>query len=174
MWWTTAVSRPSGLGFKRELDMQRRHRKHCHDAPPPPGTCERSEMCAFSGVIVITVCAVPSSCTESASNHKHETTAMPRAIISPSVLASDFGQLTAECKRMIKGGAEWLHMGEHPTGCCARGHCARHTLTSACLLFSSRRCDGRVRPPRDWTCALCELIPPDASHFVPNITMGTS
>ncbi|KIY50574.1 ribulose-5-phosphate 3-epimerase [Fistulina hepatica ATCC 64428] len=38
---------------------------------------------------------------------------MPRAIISPSVLASDFGQLTAECKRMIKGGAEWLHMGNH-------------------------------------------------------------
>lgn len=37
---------------------------------------------------------------------------MPRAIISPSVLASDFGQLSAECKRMIKGGAEWLHMGE--------------------------------------------------------------
>ncbi|PPQ70999.1 hypothetical protein CVT26_014261 [Gymnopilus dilepis] len=35
---------------------------------------------------------------------------MPRAIISPSVLASDFGQLTAECKRMIKDGAEWLHM----------------------------------------------------------------
>ena len=36
---------------------------------------------------------------------------MPRAIISPSVLASDFGCLTAECNRMIKGGAEWLHMG---------------------------------------------------------------
>jgi len=35
---------------------------------------------------------------------------MPEAIISPSVLASDFGQLTAECKRMIKGGAQWLHM----------------------------------------------------------------
>ncbi|KAF9040507.1 ribulose-5-phosphate 3-epimerase [Panaeolus papilionaceus] len=35
---------------------------------------------------------------------------MPKAIISPSVLASDFGQLTAECKRMISGGAEWLHM----------------------------------------------------------------
>jgi len=35
---------------------------------------------------------------------------MPRAIISPSVLASDFGQLTAECKRMMKDGAEWLHM----------------------------------------------------------------
>lgn len=40
----------------------------------------------------------------------HSTT-MLQAIISPSVLASDFGQLTAECKRMIKGGAEWLHMG---------------------------------------------------------------
>ena len=37
------------------------------------------------------------------------------AIISPSVLASDFGQLTAECKRMIKGGAEWLHMGMSST-----------------------------------------------------------
>jgi len=35
---------------------------------------------------------------------------MPPAIISPSVLASDFGQLTAECKRMLRGGAQWLHM----------------------------------------------------------------
>ncbi|KAI6047879.1 ribulose-5-phosphate 3-epimerase [Pisolithus marmoratus] len=35
---------------------------------------------------------------------------MPRPIISPSVLASDFGQLTTECKRMIRGGAEWLHI----------------------------------------------------------------
>jgi len=35
---------------------------------------------------------------------------LPRAIVSPSVLASNFGQLTAECKQMIKGGAEWLHM----------------------------------------------------------------
>jgi len=35
---------------------------------------------------------------------------MPQAIISPSVLASDFGQLTAECQRMMKNGAEWLHM----------------------------------------------------------------
>ncbi|KAI0307905.1 Ribulose-phosphate 3-epimerase [Multifurca ochricompacta] len=38
---------------------------------------------------------------------------MPSAIISPSVLASDFGQLTAECKRMLRGGAQWLHMGKH-------------------------------------------------------------
>jgi len=40
---------------------------------------------------------------------------MPPAIISPSVLASDFGQLTAECKRMIIGGAQWLHMGKLTT-----------------------------------------------------------
>jgi hypothetical protein len=39
---------------------------------------------------------------------------MPRAIIAPSILASDFGCLTAECKRMINGGAEWLHMGTTP------------------------------------------------------------
>ncbi|KAI0004232.1 Ribulose-phosphate 3-epimerase [Russula compacta] len=38
---------------------------------------------------------------------------MPPTIISPSVLASDFGQLTAECKRMLRGGAQWLHMGTH-------------------------------------------------------------
>ena len=42
-------------------------------------------------------------------------TQMPAAIIAPSVLASDFGQLTAECKRMIVGGAQWLHMGNSST-----------------------------------------------------------
>ncbi|KIY63514.1 Ribulose-phosphate 3-epimerase [Cylindrobasidium torrendii FP15055 ss-10] len=46
---------------------------------------------------------------------------MPRAIISPSVLASDFGQLTAECTRMIKGGAEWLHMGAPILSCVKKG-----------------------------------------------------
>ena len=42
---------------------------------------------------------------------------MPPAIISPSVLASDFGQLTAECKRMLRGGAQWLHMGTWGGAC---------------------------------------------------------
>lgn len=36
---------------------------------------------------------------------------MAKAIISPSVLASDLSNLTAECKRMIGQGADWLHMG---------------------------------------------------------------
>lgn len=35
----------------------------------------------------------------------------PSAKIAPSVLASDFGKLAAECTRMIKDGADWLHMG---------------------------------------------------------------
>jgi len=32
------------------------------------------------------------------------------AKIAPSVLASDFGKLAAECTRIIKDGADWLHM----------------------------------------------------------------
>src|ERR1700740_1567414 len=31
-------------------------------------------------------------------------------IIAPSVLACDFNQLGAECARMIKAGADWLHL----------------------------------------------------------------
>jgi hypothetical protein len=54
---------------------------------------------------------LPTLLKPTASDIAYKTSNMPRAIISPSVLASDFGQLTAECKRMIKSGAEWLHMG---------------------------------------------------------------
>ncbi|KAI6162102.1 ribulose-5-phosphate 3-epimerase [Pisolithus thermaeus] len=70
---------------------------------------------------------------------------MPRPIISPSVLASDFGQLTIECKRMINGGAEWLHMG-----------------TQSYLLS-------------DYAAGYLHLlVSPDVmdGHFVPNITIG--
>jgi hypothetical protein len=59
---------------------------------------------------------------------------MPRAIISPSVLASDFGQLTAECQRMIKNGAEWLHMGLLPP-----------PAPTSCSMSCWHRRDGRVR-----------------------------
>ena len=34
------------------------------------------------------------------------------ALIAPSILASDFGQIAQECTRMVKGeGADWLHLG---------------------------------------------------------------
>ena len=75
---------------------------------------------------------------------------MPRAIISPSVLASDFGQLTAECKRMIKGGAEWLHMGQFSPA---------STLRSRTHMSGCARCYGRVLLfPR--LCLRKLLIPP--------------
>lgn len=82
---------------------------------------------------------------------------MPRAIISPSVLASDFGQLTAECKRMILGGAEWLHMGKFPD-----------LFPFKFLTLSSRRY-GWVNCLHAITLNLYLIF---NSHFVPNITMG--
>ncbi|CAO1634582.1 unnamed protein product [Jaminaea pallidilutea] len=35
---------------------------------------------------------------------------MPKVIIAPSVLASDLGNLSYECQRMMDDGADWLHM----------------------------------------------------------------
>ncbi|KAF7726930.1 RIBULOSE-phosphate 3-epimerase [Apophysomyces ossiformis] len=35
---------------------------------------------------------------------------MPIAKISPSMLSSDFANLAAEAKRMVKNGADWLHL----------------------------------------------------------------
>ncbi|KAF3924768.1 hypothetical protein ABW21_db0200062 [Orbilia brochopaga] len=34
----------------------------------------------------------------------------PKPIIAPSILASDFGKLAAECQRVIGDGADWLHI----------------------------------------------------------------
>ena len=34
-----------------------------------------------------------------------------RAIIAPSVLASDFAKIGSESERIINDGADWLHMG---------------------------------------------------------------
>lgn len=36
-----------------------------------------------------------------------------KAIIAPSVLASDFGQLTCECQRMVKDGADWVRVSAY-------------------------------------------------------------
>lgn len=88
---------------------------------------------------------------------------MPPAIIAPSVLASDFGQLTAECKRMINGGAQWLHMGQ------------LSTLQMALSFLSGNRCYGWViyYPVFQVTAASLTVRSSELhSHFVPNITMG--
>lgn len=37
---------------------------------------------------------------------------MPSAKIAPSMLSSDFANLAAEAKRMVKNGADWLHLGK--------------------------------------------------------------
>jgi hypothetical protein len=34
----------------------------------------------------------------------------PRTIVSPSILAADFARLSEECQRIIKLGADWLHI----------------------------------------------------------------
>jgi len=62
--------------------------------------------------------------------------AMPRAIISPSVLASDFGQLTAECERMIKNGAEWLHMGKKLPPIIWISHCQNPDVMDGCNILA--------------------------------------
>lgn len=36
---------------------------------------------------------------------------MPIAKIAPSMLSSDFASLAVEAHRMVKNGADWLHMG---------------------------------------------------------------
>jgi ribulose-phosphate 3-epimerase len=36
--------------------------------------------------------------------------AMPPAIICPSILSADFGQLATEVARVITAGADWIHI----------------------------------------------------------------
>lgn len=64
-------------------------------------------------------------------------TAQPRAIISPSVLASNFADLGNEIRRMQKCGAEWVHMGQ------SRPSFVLFPPSLAHRRFYSDRCHGR-------------------------------
>lgn len=82
----------------------------------------------------------------------------PRAIVSPSVLASNFAQLGDEIRRMMKCGAEWVHMGAS----------APNPLRAAVALLDATS-------PHPTSLADPERLPATDvmdGHFVPNITMG--
>lgn len=53
-----------------------------------------------------------------------------RSIIAPSVLASDMGNLSHECKRVMNEGADWLHMGKRELVALANGFWALTSLSS--------------------------------------------
>ena len=62
--------------------------------------------------------------------------ASPRPIISPSVLASNFGDLSNEIKRMMQHGAEWVHMGPSTSVLLSTTHLQALTPVIRCARFS--------------------------------------
>jgi len=55
---------------------------------------------------------------------------MPSVKVAPSLLASDLGNLSYECNRMIRCGADWLHMGMYMVP------------RTECMLITNGRCNG--------------------------------
>lgn len=119
---------------------------------------------------------------------------MPEAKIAPSMLSSDFANLAVEAKRMVKNGADWLHLGKRQSGIlCSIGRgrlrnipidrpfdlqikrsiinpCPQRCVVS---LLKMSWMGEKVLPVV--VIILEQLIDPCISirsHFVPNLTMG--
>ncbi|BGP09126.1 Ribulose-phosphate 3-epimerase [Rhodotorula toruloides] len=82
----------------------------------------------------------------------------PRAIVSPSVLASNFAQLGDEIRRMMKCGAEWVHMDVMD------GHFVPNITMGAPVLASVNKdvkdvfmdCHMMVSDPEKWVKPVAE------------------
>lgn len=119
---------------------------------------------------------------------------MPEAKIAPSMLSSDFANLAAEAKRMVKNGADWLHLGKRQSGILCSTDRDRlrsipiHRPTDlqskrSMIYLCFQRCatsllqmswmGERILPAV--VIIFEQLIDPCisiGSHFVPNLTMG--
>jgi hypothetical protein len=117
---------------------------------------------------------------------------MPEAKIAPSMLSSDFANLAVEAKRMVKNGADWLHLGKKQSGVLYsidRGRLRsipihgptnlqiKRSMINPCPcvvpLLQMSWMGEKVLPAV--VIILEQLIDPCISvrsHFVPNLTMG--